>query len=117
MRALFAAAVLVFGASSAHAAQHDFILSNATEYGIVRVHVSAARTNAWTGDLLAPELLKHGETARIRFSAAEGTCRFDVRVAYDDGEQGLWGSFDLCRVSRVELRFSRRSGAMTTAVE
>ena len=114
---LFAAVVLVFGASSAHAAQRDFILSNATQYGIERVHLSAARANAWTGDLLAPELLKHGETTRIRFSAAEGACQFDVRVAYEDGGQGLWGSFDLCRVSRVELQFSRRTGAMTTAVE
>jgi hypothetical protein len=117
MRAPLAIAALVVCAAPAQAAERDFTLSNATEYGIRRVHVAAARTNAWSADLLAPDLLKDGQTARIRFPAANGGCLFDIRVAYDDGEQGVWGSFDLCRVSRVELQFSRRTGAMTTAVE
>lgn len=115
MLKLIAAAALMLAASPALAAVQDFTLHNETGYTIERVYVSTVDTKNWEEDVLGEDVLEDEDAVDISFDAAENTCRFDLKVVYDDGEEAMWGNLNLCTISKVEIHYDRASGK-TSAV-
>jgi hypothetical protein len=84
-------------------ANQNFTLVNHTGFTVVTLNISAAGEARWGPDILGTEVLASGESAEITFEATEQTCLWDLRVTYDDGDDGEWRGTDLCETSTVTL--------------
>jgi len=109
---LLMAAGAVLAAASANARYTlDFTLVNETGYTIVEVFVSPARSNNWEEDVLGRDVLENGERLEIAFPKEAKGCKWDLMVTYDDDEQASWEDFDLCSLSKIELRYDRNTNS------
>ena len=111
MRALFAAAALFFAfAGTAFAqAKQDFQLVNKTGYEISSVFISASKTNDWEDDVLTDDTLDDGDTLTVRFRNAGKTCKYDIKVVYEeDDSEAIWQDIDLCATSKVTIFYDRK---------
>lgn len=108
---LVAAAALALLAMPAWSAgDQDFTLVNRTGYTIEQVYVSPIKAKDWQEDVLGRDVLDDGESVDISFNKREEVCRWDLKVVYDDGEEAVWSDFNLCEVSRITIRYNRKSG-------
>jgi hypothetical protein len=105
----FASATLL-AAHPALAGSLDFTLVNKTGYSINEVYVSSAASNDWEEDIMGRDILANGERVNIEFERGAKGCKWDLKVTYDDGEEAMWESFDLCSISEVILRYDRKKG-------
>jgi hypothetical protein len=113
-----AAALLVATASTAFAdGKQDFDLVNRTGYTIDKVFVSPSNSNDWEDDVLGRDVLDDGEKVHIRFSRAAKSCKWDLKVVYSDSETSEWDEFDLCEVSKITIRYNRKSGETSAIYE
>lgn len=111
MRALIASALLFafVGTASAQSKQ-DFVLTNKTGYEISKVYVSASKTNDWEEDVLGDQTLEDDEDLRIRFNNAGKTCKYDIKVVYEeDDSEAIWRDIDLCATSKVTIRYNKKT--------
>ena len=109
-RHLLALAALLATTSALAQGKQDFTLVNRTGYTIEQVYVAPTKSDEWEEDVLGRDVLSDGETVDISFSRKDKTCKWDVRVVYDDGEEAEWYGFDLCEVSKIKIRYNRKSG-------
>ncbi len=110
MRAILTAAALFFAVNGTVLAQakQDFQLVNKTGYEISSVFVSASKTNDWEDDVLSDDTLDDGETLTVRFKNAGKTCKFDIKVVYEeDDSEAIWTDIDLCATSKVTIRYNK----------
>ena len=108
--ALAAAAALVV-AGSAHAqAKQNFNLTNDTGYVISEVYVSPTAVADWQEDVLGQDVLGDQENVDINFDRSETSCKWDIKVVYDDGESAEWDGFNLCTISDITLDYDRDTG-------
>lgn len=112
--AIAAATVLVLQ-GPAFAADQDFDIVNKTGYPIKHLYVSEANNNSWDEDVLGRDVLNDGESFELKFAKGEKTCKWDMKVVYDDGEAAVWHELNLCRISKLTLRWNKSTG-VTTAV-
>ena len=119
MKTLIAAIAATFAlaATPALAADQDFSLHNETGYTISSVFVSAANTKDWEEDVMGRDVLDDGESVDITFPRSEGACKFDLKVVYDDKEEAIWGGLDLCKISKVEIHYNRKTGETSAVTE
>lgn len=96
--------------TSAHAENLDFSLVNKTGYVISEVYVSSASTNDWEEDVMGRDVLANNESVDIEFTKGSKGCKWDLKVIYDDGEEAVWDSLNLCATSQVSLRYNRKKG-------
>lgn len=106
--ALVAASMWI--ATSAFAQNLDFTLVNRTGYTIEEVYVSSSKSDDWEEDVMGRDVLEDGESVDISFARGTKGCKWDLKVVYDDEEEAVWNGFDLCSISRVSLRYERKSG-------
>jgi len=100
---LSAAAVFSFILPAA-AADQDFKLLNKTGYQIDSVYVGPHSSSEWGRDIMGQDALSDGEAAvNITFPHRTSACSFDIKVAYNDGDEATWDSVNLCKVSTVTL--------------
>ena len=109
--ALAIAAASLLAAGSALAENLDFTMVNKTGYPIDEVYVSSAATNDWEEDVLGRDQLGNGERVEIQFDRGERGCRWDLKVIYEDEEEAVWQTLDLCSISKVTLRYDRNKGS------
>lgn len=103
-------------AAAAAPARQNFALVNRTGYDISEVYVSPAKKKDWEEDILGDDELEDGDEQLVRFNRAEKTCMWDLKVVYsDDDSEAIWYDIDLCRVSKITIRYNRKSDT-TTAV-
>jgi hypothetical protein len=105
-----AAALALLAVPAWSAGDQDFTLVNRTGYTIEQVYVSPIKAKDWQEDVLGRDVLDDGESVDIRFNKREEVCRWDLKVVYDDGEEAVWSDFNLCEVSRITIRYNRKSG-------
>lgn len=98
-------------------ARQDFRLVNKTGYTIDQVYVSPSKSDEWEEDILGQDQLADGVGVNIRFHRAAKTCKWDLKVVYDDKESAEWEDFDLCETSKITIRYNRKSGETSADYE
>jgi len=94
----------------AMAGDQDFTLINKTGYTIQAVYVSPTSSNAWEEDVLGQDVLANGQRVNIKFSRNTSACKWDLKVDWDDGsEPSTWSGFDLCSVSKITIKYNRKT--------
>lgn len=88
--------------------KQDFDLVNKTGYTIDEVYVSPSKSDDWENDVLGQDVLGDGEGVHIRFSRAAKSCKWDLKVTYDDKSTAEWSGLDLCEVSKVIIHYNRK---------
>lgn len=119
---LILGALLLVGAmmtgAAAQDARQDFILVNKTGYDIKEVYVSPGKADDWEEDVLGHDELEEGEQTTIRFKRSTKTCKWDLKVVYsDDNSAVVWYDIDLCSVSKVTIRYNRKSDKTSASFE
>jgi hypothetical protein len=105
-----------FAALPAIAADQDFSLSNRTGYTIEQVYVSRPTAKNWGHDILGEGLLENGKTKLVRFKPTTESCKWELKVVFDDKSEVEWEAFDLCAVHKITLKYDKKSGE-TSAIE
>jgi hypothetical protein len=114
-RILFAGLASCALALPAAASDQDFKLVNKTGYQIDSIYVGAHSSSEWGSDIMGRDALSDGEVVNITFPRRTSACSFDIKVAYNDGDEATWDSVDLCKVSKVTLYW--RNGATRAVTE
>lgn len=93
------------------AARQNFTIVNRTGYDISEIYVSPAKGKKWGEDLLGDdELDDEGEQLIPLGRAAEKTCVWDLKVVYSaDDSEAVWYDIDLCKFSKVTIKYNRKS--------
>ncbi len=99
----------------AAAADQDFKLVNKTGYQIDSVYVGPHSSSQWGRDIMGQDALSDGEGVNITFPNRTSACSYDIKVAYNDGDEATWDSVNLCKVSKVTLYW--RNGATRAVTE
>lgn len=106
---------------AAHAeAKQDFELVNRTGYAISEVYVSPSKADDWQDDLLenSDNNFEDGEKRSVHFTRAGKTCKWDLKVVYDDDDSSaVWHDIDLCEVSRITLRYNRKTDTTSASFD
>jgi hypothetical protein len=113
----FACTLLAYaGSAQAQDAKQDFTLVNRTGYEISAVYVSPSKSDDWQEDVLGEDTLDDGESVNIHFTRAVKTCKWDLKVVYEeDDSSAVWSNIDLCSVSKVTIRYNKKTDT-TSAV-
>ncbi|HYH23030.1 MAG TPA: hypothetical protein VD995_30835 [Azospirillum sp.] len=112
-----AALTLAIVPASAFAGQQDFTIVNKTGYTFKNIHVSEANNNSWDEDVLGRDVLENGESLDVSFGKSEKTCIWDMKVTYDDGETAVWEDLNLCKISKLTLRWNKSTGVTTAVID
>lgn len=114
--AAVAAAVFLFH-GAAQAGQQDFTIVNKTGYALKHIYVSESKNNSWDEDILGRDMLENGEELEVSFDKGEKTCKWDMKVAYDDGETAVWEDLNLCTISKLTLKWNKNTGVTSAGIE
>lgn len=122
MKAIFAKVAMVAAAlfvlhGAAQAGQQDFTILNRTGYPLKHIYVSESKNASWDEDILGRDLLEDGESFEVSFAKAEKTCKWDMKVVYDDGESAVWENLNLCQIAKLTLRWNKNTGVTSAATE
>ena len=112
MKKLILAATMLVGFTGAVAAQskQDFVLVNRTGYDISELYVSPAKKDDWEEDILGDDGLEDGDSQTIRFKGTGSVCIWDLKVVYEeDDSSAVWHDIDLCKISKITIRYDRKS--------
>jgi hypothetical protein len=85
----------------------DFTLVNFTRFNLHAIYVSPHDSSGWEENILGRDLLLDGTLVKIRFSPAEQTVRWDLRVEDENGNSAEWKNLDLREISKITLRFNK----------
>jgi hypothetical protein len=72
---------------------------NNTGYTIVNFFGSNTGTSSWEEDILGNDVLPSGSSVVINFNDGTGYCMFDFLAIFDDGEQLIRESVNICEIS------------------
>ncbi|MFH5927233.1 hypothetical protein [Roseomonas xinghualingensis] len=95
----------------------DFKLVNRTGYQIDQVFVGRSDSTSWENDVLGRRVLSDGRFLNIRFNPNSRSCHWDLKVIYNDGDQGQWSRLNLSNISQVTLYWNRRNGTTRAVTE
>lgn len=105
---LAVAATMGLSASAWGQAKQDFTLINKTGYTLSELYVSPSNAEDWQDDVLGQDILEDGQSVDITFQRATKTCKWDLKVVYeDDDSSAVWSKIDLCSVSRITIKYNR----------
>ncbi|WP_332118121.1 hypothetical protein [Azorhizobium caulinodans] len=108
----------VSGPLAAAEARQNFTLVNKTGYDIEKVFVSPSKSDDWEEDVLGKDTLDDGDSWEIKFHRATKTCKWDLKVVYsDDDSSAIWYDIDLCTVSKITIRYNRKSDKTTASFD
>jgi hypothetical protein len=101
LKQILIGAALLALAAPAQAESWDFVLVNKTGKTVKLVEVSEAGTGNWTKEKREEDLgngkIKPGDDHTVHFERTAKTCKFDVRMTFDDDSQAVWTGFDTCK--------------------
>jgi hypothetical protein len=72
---------------------------------------------SWGEDIMGADALADGEVANITFHESARGCKWDLKVAYHDGDTATWSGLDLCDISKVSLFWNKKTEETTATVE
>ncbi|HEY2135513.1 MAG TPA: hypothetical protein VGH49_06470 [Xanthobacteraceae bacterium] len=106
------------GSAQAQDAKQDFTLVNKTGYEISAVYVSPSKSDDWEEDVLGQDTLDDGEKANIHFHRSVKTCKWDLKVVYEeDSSSAVWPGIDLCSVETITIRYNKKSDTTTATFD
>jgi len=115
--AMFCAISTVVAAGSAFAGDADFTLLNRTGYTLREVYVSPSHKNAWGKDRMGDGFLDNGKSRLFKFSD-KSACKQDLKVVFDDDDsEVVWEEFDLCELSKITLKYNRKTREVSADTE
>jgi hypothetical protein len=107
----------VLTAGYAFAGDADFTLVNRTGYTLREVYVSPSHKNAWGKDRMGENVLENGKARLFKFSD-KSSCKQDLKVVFDDDEsEVVWEEFDLCELSKITLKYNRKTRDVSADTE
>lgn len=110
--------MLGLGQSANAQAKQNFLLVNATGYVISHVYVAPSKEESWGDDILGKSTMADDEEVPIKFSRKETTCEWDLKVTYeDDNSSVVWHGFDLCKVSKITIKYNRNTDTTSASWE
>ena len=80
----------------------SFYLVNRSTQAITEVYASPVSSDGWGRNRLTDEKINPDGSASIRL-LADGTCRFDLRVVYQDGNDEQRRAVNTCIVDNIEF--------------
>ncbi len=99
---------------AASRSRQTFTVVNSTGYDISEVYVSPAKGKDWEDDVLGDDELEDGDEKLIRFNRPEKTCFWDLKVVYsEDDSEAIWYDIDLCKISKVTIKYDRKRDKTT----
>ncbi len=105
-------------AVTASQARQNFTLVNRTGYDIQEVYVSPGKAKSWEEDVLGDDELEDGDEQLIRFNRAEKTCIWDLKVVYsEDDSEAVWHDIDLCKITKITIRYNRKADKTSATFE
>jgi hypothetical protein len=116
--ALALVAVLVATPRAKAESELDFTIVNSTGYGIKELYVGPTKSDSW-GENLLDETLENGESVKIEFHPeAEDIAKWDIMIAWvDEGENVYWRGYKLAEISKITLKYNRKTGETTAVTE
>lgn len=110
MRTFATAFAIAAGLAAPALAQgkQDFTLVNRTGYTLDQVFVAPSDSDDWGDDVMGRDVLAAGEAVDISFSRRERTCKWDLKVVYDDQSSAEWEGFDLCATHKIIIYYDRK---------
>jgi hypothetical protein len=99
-------------APSAHAqSRQDFLLVNRTGYDISEIYISPGKADDWQEDILgSDDNLDDGDQKEITFNRVGKACIWDLKVVYEeDDSNAVWHDIDLCKVSKITIRYNKKN--------
>lgn len=104
-------------AGAAFAGDADFTLVNKTGYPIRSVHIAPAKSKTWGNDRLGEGILPANKSRLIKFSD-KAQCKQSLNVTFDDdGSEVEWDEFDLCELTKITLKYNRKTGNVSADEE
>ena len=105
------------GFGAAFAGDADFTLVNKTGYTLREVYVSPSHKDAWGKDRMGEGYLDNGKSRLFKFSD-KSACKQDLKVVFDDdSSEVIWEEFDLCEVSKITLKYNRKTREVSADTE
>ena len=101
-------------------AKQDFEIVNRTGYAISELYISPSKADDWQEDMLEnmDDNFEDGEKKQVNFTRAGKTCKWDLKVVYDDDDSSaVWHDIDLCSVSRITLRYNRKTDVTSASFD
>ena len=116
-KSALAAVGLFLFSGAALAASQDFTIVNKTGYSLKHIYVSEASNNSWDEDILGRDVLNDSESLDVKFGKADKTCKWDMKVTYDDNETAVWENLNLCEINKITLRWNKSTGVTSANIE
>ena len=111
------AVTAVMAVGAAIAGDADFTLVNKTGYTLREVYVSPSHKDAWGKDRMGEGYLDNGKSRLFKFSD-KSACKQDLKVVFDDdSSEVIWEEFDLCEVSKITLKYNRKTREVSADTE
>lgn len=95
----------------------DFRVVNATGVEIHELYVTPHTADDWQEDILGRDTLPSGEAVDITFSRKEKAKMWDLRVVDGEGNSIEWENLNLLEISKVTLRYNKKTGKAWADVE
>jgi hypothetical protein len=102
--AVAALTVLAASATSAAAADRRVVVVNSTEHTLVRLYASNTNDPNYHNDLLGSYVMRPGASTTMDFDDGTGSCWFDVKGVFSDGDKVERHNFNVC--TETEMRFT-----------
>lgn len=116
---LAAIAALVI-AAPAMADDWDFVLINSSGKAIKTVEIAPTGTTTWQPNKVDPDFKKEDATVKpgarmtVHFDKGAG-CKYDVKLNFVDGSNGVWTAINVCDNSYVTVKYSGAGAPTFTA--
>lgn len=98
---------LIFGASSltgvATAADRNVEVYNKTKTTLVAFYASRVSTNDWEEDILGDDILEPGQSVTIDVDDGTGSCVYDFKGEFEDGEDVISRKVNVCEVAEFSF--------------
>lgn len=86
-------------AGPAAAADRHVTIVNATNDTMVRFYASNSGRTSWEEDILGDRILKPGQSVRVNVDDGTGSCIYDFRADFEDGEKLTRTRINVCEIS------------------
>jgi hypothetical protein len=112
MKAMFLGLVLAVAAltGSFAADERDITVVNGTGYGIKFLGFNNPGDDDWSVNELG-SVFEDGANIYVKFNDADDGCVWNIRISWAEGDYPdvLWRNVDLCKLSKLTLKYDRAS--------
>ncbi|WP_019994382.1 hypothetical protein [Aureimonas ureilytica] len=100
MRTFSIGLALVLGLSvGARAADRRVDIENQTGETLTHFYASVTSTDDWEEDILGADMIEDGETFNIDIDDGSGSCRYDFKAVFEDGDVLMKRNINVCKIA------------------